>query len=83
MVRCYCGWGPLRVLTVIAFQGYGYCVLSPWLVRLLAPCEGRVVKGAAGNGTENTGETGPAFAWPGVIGTRGRKVPRHVAPERG
>lgn len=34
-----------------------------------------MVKGAAGNGTENTGETGPAFAWPGVIGTRDRKVP--------
>ena len=33
-----------------------------------------MVKGAAGNGTENTGETGPAFAWPGVIGTRDRKV---------
>lgn len=27
-----------------------------------------MVKGAAGNGTENTGETGPAFAWPGVSG---------------
>lgn len=27
-----------------------------------------MVKGAVGNGTENTGETGPAFAWPGLSG---------------
>lgn len=67
---------------VIAFRGRGYCVWEPWLVRLLSPCEGRVVKGVTSNGTKNTGETGAAFACPGFVGACDREVARHVAPER-
>ena len=66
----------------MSFGGYcvsrrGYCVWEPWLVRLLSPCEGRVVKGVTSNGTKNTGETGAAFCMPRVcrgVRSRGRKA---------
>ena len=68
-------WGPglLRLGAIMSFGGYcvsrpGLLRWEPWLVRLLSPCEGRVVKGVTSNGTKNTGETGAAFACQGLSG---------------